>query len=242
MVKSSLVYLTFTAWKIIHKDLKPDNILLWKSPSGLVLAKLADFGFSKCLRQDQTEHSDTTHFGSWGYMAPELLMAASKEPKQSAKCSYATDAYALGIVISFTANDGKHPFGQDIIYRNFFMSIGTAPTDLYADWDLIDLVVRLTYKDPQKRPQIDIVIYHPYFVLSNDRTRNSFVDKMYYFLESFAPWTYKYEGIECDDDNEIKLEWFKNFCHNFNALQLERNQIQVYIYIYAELCVAYRII
>ena len=57
---------------------------------------------------------------------------------------YATDAYSLGIVISFTANGGKRPFGKDKFGRNFLMSKGRAPTKLDADWDLADLVARLT--------------------------------------------------------------------------------------------------
>ena len=69
-------------------------------------------------------------------------MAVSSGTKQL--CSYATDAYSLCIVISFTAIGGKHPFGKDEFERNFLMRKCRAPTKLDADWNLTDLVARLT--------------------------------------------------------------------------------------------------
>jgi len=103
-------------------------------------------------------------------MAPELLMVVNSGTNQT--CSYATDAYSLGIVISFTSNGGKHPLGQNKFKRDYLMSEGTAPTKLDADWDLTDLVARLTYKDP-KKPRVDSFIYHPYFALSNNEIRSN---------------------------------------------------------------------
>ncbi len=61
-------------------------------------------------------------------MAPELLMVVNCGTNQT--CSYATDAYSLGIVISFTSNGGKHPLGQNKFKRDYLMSEGTAPTKL----------------------------------------------------------------------------------------------------------------
>jgi serine/threonine protein kinase len=54
---------TLTKYNIMHRDLKPDNILLH---NGII--KLADFGFCKTLRnaQDLTQ----TMLGSPIYMAP----------------------------------------------------------------------------------------------------------------------------------------------------------------------------
>lgn len=205
---------------IIHKDLKPDNILLWCSPTGLVLAKLADFGFSKGLKKDETEHSGTTHDGTPGYMAPELLAREICYEKVSA--SYASDAYALGIVISFTANKGQHPYGFNKTVRDYLMLLGTAPPNLEGDWDLIDIVARLTNREPKKRPQVDIVIYHPYFVLSNEKTKMSYIDKLYNFFESFASWTYETDTVDAegvgdgdddadDDSPAFTTAWFQKY-------------------------------
>ncbi|KAH6810346.1 hypothetical protein C2S51_024108 [Perilla frutescens var. frutescens] len=71
--------------KIIHLDIKPQNILLDEHYN----AKLADFGLSKLIDRDQTQVV-TTMRGTPGYLAPEWLSAVITEK---------VDVYSFGVVV-----------------------------------------------------------------------------------------------------------------------------------------------
>ena len=72
--------------KIIHCDIKPENILL--NDSGLV--KIADFGLAKLLDQGQSAFF-TSLRGTRGYLAPEWLTNSSISDK--------SDVYSFGMVL-----------------------------------------------------------------------------------------------------------------------------------------------
>ncbi|KAI7732879.1 hypothetical protein M8C21_015357 [Ambrosia artemisiifolia] len=71
--------------KIIHLDIKPQNILLDTDFN----AKVSDFGLSKLLDRDQSQVM-TTMRGTPGYMAPEWLSSVITEK---------VDVYSFGIVL-----------------------------------------------------------------------------------------------------------------------------------------------
>nr|CAH0107608.1 unnamed protein product [Daphnia galeata] len=178
---------------IIHKDLKLENILLKRQPSGLVLAKIADFGFAKELKSGKSEFSVTSHPGTETYMAPELLNA-----KPGAyPATFASDVYALGITIARIVLKGKHPFSHpDIneIWCKISMIKGLVPQNLEGlSWDLIDLILKLTDKDPAKRPEMVLVLRHPYFVLTNEKTKEYFVDQLWADLDLLEIFSKDYE-------------------------------------------------
>uniref|UniRef100_A0A0P4ZNA8 Ankyrin n=1 Tax=Daphnia magna TaxID=35525 RepID=A0A0P4ZNA8_9CRUS len=175
---------------IIHKDLKLASILLWcqTSNSRLVLAKIADFGLAKKLKSGQTEFSYTAHPGTENYMAPELLNAQGS----AYPASFASDVYAFGIIIARIVKKGDHPFSSGDVWRKVSMVHGLVPQNIQdLSWDLQDLIIKLTDRDPGKRPMMALVLRHPYFVLTNERTKKYFLDRLWVNI------------ILCDDGIEL---------------------------------------
>lgn len=76
---------------IVHRDVKPDNILLRRSGKGELTVKLVDFGIAQLGRRTGTQSG--VLMGTPMYMAPEQALG------HSAGVAPWTDVFALGVVL-----------------------------------------------------------------------------------------------------------------------------------------------
>lgn len=83
------------AQKLVHRDLKPGNVMLDRLPSGILHAKLLDFGLATFLHQPSIHVLETkpSLMGTVYFMAPEQFQ---REPLDAR-----TDLYSLGCVFYF---------------------------------------------------------------------------------------------------------------------------------------------
>ncbi|HEY8209361.1 MAG TPA: serine/threonine-protein kinase [Myxococcaceae bacterium] len=88
---------------VVHRDVKPENIMLLQRSGQPPFVKLLDFGVAKLL--ESATHQTMAGFivGTPSYMAPEQFRAEQVDGR--------TDLYALG-VISYRLATGKLPFRQ----------------------------------------------------------------------------------------------------------------------------------
>ncbi|MBA2680104.1 MAG: serine/threonine protein kinase [Ktedonobacteraceae bacterium] len=126
--------------KLIHRDVKPENMLL--GPNDEVL--LSDFGFA-LIAHNSTSKSPTETAGTAAYMAPEQLQGKPRP---------ASDQYALG-VIAYEWLSGSCPF-----HGSFFeiasQQVFTPPPSLREKVpniapEIVKVVMTALEKDPQLR-------------------------------------------------------------------------------------------
>jgi predicted Ser/Thr protein kinase len=120
---------------IVHRDVKPSNILLDKK--GRV--KIADFGLAKLAVKDNkdrwTRGQTTMVLGTPHYMAPEQI-------EKPTTVDHRADIYALGVVF-YEMLTGQLPLGR------FERPSKVAPVDARLD----DVVFRALEKEPNRRYQ-----------------------------------------------------------------------------------------
>lgn len=88
---------------VVHRDLKPDNILLDEGPAG-DRVKLVDFGLSKALDGSQDMTGAGEVLGTPHYMAPEQVRGDAVDAR--------TDIYSFGVVL-YEMFTGHIPFDGD---------------------------------------------------------------------------------------------------------------------------------
>lgn len=92
---------------VIHRDIKPGNILIYRNQQGKPIPKIADFNVSK-EATDSTESSKSM-VGTYEYMAPEQLNPAKYGI--SGKVAPNADLWALGVIL-FDYFSGTSLFGR----------------------------------------------------------------------------------------------------------------------------------
>lgn len=157
---SALNYL-HSSLKIIHGDIKGDNVLLCDN-----MAKLTDFGsahiYPKC-------RPDT---GTMEYRAPELLLFHSTNSFNS----FQTDCFSMGVLL-YTLITLKFPFsfGQELRtifgiqqqYKNIWEKNWPLTEEIIDNLSLYSLLKQLLNPDPAERITALQALHHPWLIDKN---------------------------------------------------------------------------
>ncbi|KAH3891533.1 serine/threonine-protein kinase ULK2-like isoform X2 [Dreissena polymorpha] len=145
---------------IVHRDMKPQNILLCFPPgnknpvASQISLKIADFGFARFLQDGVMA---ATLCGSPMYMAPEVIMSLQYDAK--------ADLWSIGTIV-FQCLTGKAPFQAQTPQqlKQFYektlelrpnIPSGTSP-------ELKDLLLKLLKRNAKERIEFDDFFVHPF--------------------------------------------------------------------------------
>ena len=127
---------------VIHRDIKPGNILLDEDEN----AYLADFGIAKDLSNLNSSHTGADDIvGSLDYLSPEQ---ARSEPVTAR-----TDIYSLGVML-YEILVGKHPFHESSAVERLYKHINEPLPELtILDLNIRGAVNEVIQKATQKNPE-----------------------------------------------------------------------------------------
>ncbi|MFI8961494.1 bifunctional serine/threonine-protein kinase/ABC transporter substrate-binding protein [Streptomyces sp. NPDC053493] len=124
---------------IVHRDVKPGNILL--AVDG---PRLIDFGIARATGETGLTSADMV-VGTPGFLAPEQAEARADD------IGPAADVFSLGCLLAFTAT-GRPPFGTGALDALLYRTVHDEPDLAGVEGALLDLVRQCLAKDPAARP------------------------------------------------------------------------------------------
>jgi len=131
---------------VVHRDLKPDNILIVRRKDDVDGVKVLDFGIAKILDAPSLTGSQQI-FGTPGYIAPEYI--------QSTNIDGRADIYSLGVIL-YEMMTGALPFDYeypgDLLVKHV-TEPPIPPRERCADVDesMERLILQCLEKDPSNR-------------------------------------------------------------------------------------------
>jgi len=128
---------------IVHRDIKPDNIMFDEHG----LAVVTDFGIAKAASGGKLTGTGMS-IGTPHYMSPEQARAQPLDGR--------SDIYSLGVV-AFQSLTGRVPFdGEDsfsIGYKHIMEEIPTPPLETYDQRTVFEITRKMMAKSPDERFQ-----------------------------------------------------------------------------------------
>ena len=126
---------------VIHRDIKPDNLLLSEDD----VLKVVDFGVSEMF-QKQDDMRTAKSAGSPAFLPPELCVA-----KHGDVSGTAVDIWSMGVTL-YTLTYGRIPFQRQGVlemYEAIRSENPRMPDD--ENPDFLDMMAKVLEKDPSKR-------------------------------------------------------------------------------------------
>lgn len=107
---------------LLHRDVKPDNIMLATNADGTYQVKLVDFGIARAMTSEEQRVTRTgLVIGTPEFMSPEQIAGEELDPR--------SDLYALALV-AFQCLTGKDAFPATSSKQNLIMRLTSRPRTL----------------------------------------------------------------------------------------------------------------
>ncbi|XP_068634486.1 serine/threonine-protein kinase ATG1a-like [Aristolochia californica] len=205
---------------LIHRDLKPQNLLLSSIHENAVL-KIGDFGFARYLTPQGL--ADTL-CGSPLYMAPEII--------QNQKYDAKADLWSVGTIL-FQLITGKPPFdgnNQFQLFQNILTSTELKfPQGIMEEFhpDCVDLCRRLLRQNPVERLTFEEFFNHKFMAESRPPASlelSSSITEKKSLLEQELPLA---AGKNEDDESSVSLDPASPSTRNVNQEPLSISRPKV---------------
>jgi Serine/threonine protein kinase len=135
---------------ILHRDMKPSNILLFQNQTGYLDVKIIDFGIAKIKSEGNNGDQSATMAGAPLYMSPDVGLGRDYDQR--------SEVYSLGCVL-YEALTGKPPFEGHNAIQTLVMHAEDIPpligdrVDIEFPKALGPIVAKSLEKDPKDRFQ-----------------------------------------------------------------------------------------